>query len=171
VTISGYKRAPKISVTGANTVDPKTGVFAKNVNICSGKVATCTEGGPGFLHKQPVDALNGTWQFNGKGPGPTQVTAISEFGGKYTAEEFRKPPTEVKPPPKAYPENKNSNTDRFQQKGIGVPEPPTASSGKPPRPPNGKRPDKPGPGGSRPGTNSKTGGTERTRAGTAGQQE
>ena len=121
VTISGYKRLPKISVTGANTVDPKTGVFAKNVNICAGKVATCTQGGPGFLHKQPVDSISGLWQYNGAGPGPAQVTAISEFGGKYTAEEFKKPPTEVKPPAKAYPENKNSNTDRFQQKPLGEP--------------------------------------------------
>jgi hypothetical protein len=52
------------------------------------------------------------------------VTAISDFGGKYTAEEFKKPPTEVKPPPKAYPENKNSNTDRFQQKPLGEPRKP-----------------------------------------------
>jgi hypothetical protein len=123
VTITSYKAAPKIVVSGANTVDPKTGLFAPFVNICSGKVNSCVQNGPGFLHKQAVNALDGRWEFNGNSPGPTQVTAISDFGGKYTAEPFVKPQPKVKAKAAAKPPpvNKEANTDRFQQKPLDAP--------------------------------------------------
>jgi len=121
VVITSYtKQGGNITVTGRNTVDPKTGLFAPTVNICSGKVDTCPEGSASFLHKQPVDPTDGTWQFTGpKSPAPVQVTAVSAFGGVYTYQPFVKPPTPVKKPLKLNPEYKNSNTDRFEQKPLG----------------------------------------------------
>jgi manganese oxidase len=118
VVITSYtKQGGNITVSGTNTVDPKTGLYAPTVNICAGKVDTCAEGSAAFLHKQPVDSKNGTWQFTGpKSPAPTQVTAVSAFGGIYTYSPFATPPAQPKAPLKPNPEYKNSNTDRFEQR-------------------------------------------------------
>jgi hypothetical protein len=125
VTITAYtKQGKNMKVQGVNTVDPKTGLFAPFVNICAGKVATCTQGGSGFLHRQAVGAISGTWEFNGTNNSPpAQVTAVSDFGGKYTYVPFVKPGTAVKTV-KPNPENKNSSTDRFEQKPLGTPKKP-----------------------------------------------
>lgn len=124
VTITSYsKQGTQVKVQGTNTVDPKTGLFASSVNICAGKVATCpSTNNPAFLHTQPVNPLNGTWEFNGTvGAPPTQVTAISAFGGKYTYEPFVAPSAQTQGPAGRSPENKNNTTDRFEQKPLGVP--------------------------------------------------
>jgi hypothetical protein len=121
VTITNYKKSSTaITVQGVNTVRPSTGLFAGNVNICAGQVNTCTQGGPGFLHRQPVDQVTGAWEFNStQFPGPNQITAISDFGGKYTfIFEPQQAPSEA--PAKLTPENKNNSTDRFEQKPLGV---------------------------------------------------
>jgi hypothetical protein len=122
VTITSY--APSGStfkVQGSNTVRPSTGLFAPNVNICAGEVNSCTQGSSGFLHRQPVDPLNGTWEFNGS-QGPPVITAISDFGGKYTFSLQGEPITQS--PVKVAPEKKDTSTDRFQTKSPTDPKKP-----------------------------------------------
>jgi hypothetical protein len=123
VTITSYaKQGTQMKVQGTNTVDPKTGLFAPSVNICAGRVTTCSSGDSTFLHTQPVNAIDGTWEFNGStGTPPTLLTAISAFGGVYTFEPFTKPAAPVAGPTRVTPETKNNSTDRFEQKPLGAP--------------------------------------------------
>jgi hypothetical protein len=122
VTITSFKpNGPNFTVQGSNTVRPSTGLFAPAVNICAGDVNTCTQGGTGFLHRQPVDAVNGTWQYNG--PAPDVITAISDFGGKNTfTREPQAPITQT--PVKTETEKKDTSTDRFQTKSPTDPKKP-----------------------------------------------
>ena len=126
VTITSYtKQGTHIKVRGTNTVDPKTGHFAPSVNICAGQVATCATNGPAFLHTQPVDPINGMWEFNGTvSAPPMQVTAISAFGGSNTYAPFAPPAPPAQGPARITPETKNNSTDRFEQKPLGAPKKP-----------------------------------------------
>lgn len=125
VTITSYTmNGSSFKVQGSNTVRPSTGLFAGNVNICGGEVNTCTQSSGTFLHRQPVDPLNGTWEFNGTGnpQGPEKITAISDFGGKYTFIFQAEPGTQS--PVKVAPEKKDTSTDRFQTKSPTDPKKP-----------------------------------------------
>jgi hypothetical protein len=51
------------------------------------------------------------------------LTAISEFGGKYTYT-FEPPAPPTGAPAIVTPEHKNTNTDRFEQKPLGAPKRP-----------------------------------------------
>jgi hypothetical protein len=123
VTITSYtKQGTQMKVQGTNTVDPKTGLFAPSVNICAGQVPTCSTGDSAFLHTQPVNSINGTWEFNGsRSTPPTLVTAVSAFGGKYTFQPFTKPAAPLQGPGTVTPETRNNSTDRFEQKPLGAP--------------------------------------------------